>query len=117
MTDKLKEYVLSELRLGAGLLKEKNYDKAFRHFERAHILGQKSPKYHVLSHLWMLKTAFLKRDLKELVGQIIRIPLGFIGSLVGLVPTGDSGGSNVNLFKPMPIPDDLKKIINDSSFK
>lgn len=87
---------------------------AFSHLERAHILGQDSATLHTQVHVEMLKLALFRRDLNEFVGQCFRVPTGFIGSLIKMYPKGNTGGANVNPFASMPIPDDLKKIIEDS---
>ena len=41
-------------------------------------------------------------------GQIVRIVLGTLGSAVGLVPVGNTGGTNVSMFKRMPIAPELQ---------
>lgn len=89
-------------------------DAAFSHLERAHILGQDSASLHTQVHVEMLKLALFRKDLNEVVGQCFRIPTGFIGSLINMYPKGNTGGANVNPFSSMPIPDDLKQIIEDS---
>tara|TARA_Y100001001_G_C7820671_1_gene243326 strand:- start:136 stop:477 length:342 start_codon:yes stop_codon:yes gene_type:complete len=106
---KLKVKFDNEIGDAKSFMKSEQYDKAFRHLERAHILGQKSLKLHTISHWYMLVIAIKTGDIKELVGQLIRLPLGIIGSSVGLVPTGNTGGANVPMFKRMDIPDDLKE--------
>ncbi|GAA4346816.1 hypothetical protein GCM10023150_08550 [Kangiella taiwanensis] len=103
----LAEKFQSELTKGRQLFENKDYNRAFHHFERAHILGQPSYIRHVRSHYWMLRVGLKIIDFREVVGQIIRI-LGSAGSLFGKYPVGNTGGANVSPFKPMPIPDDLK---------
>ena len=36
---------------------------------------------------------------------------GFVGSLLGKVPVGNSGGADVSAFAEMPIPEDLREIL------
>ena len=36
-----------------------------------------------------------------------------VGHLVGRLPVGNTGGSNVSAFKPMAIPPDLERLIED----
>ena len=91
-------------------IKKQNYDQAFMHLERAHIIGQLSVIAHTLSHVYMLKVGILKKDAREIFGQILRLPLGVIGSAVGIVPTGNSGGSNVSPFQKMDIPEDIQQL-------
>lgn len=105
--NKLKTKFLEELSKGRQLFDNKDYDRAFYYFERAHILGQPSYTSHVKSHYWMLRVGLKRVDFREVVGQIIRI-LGSVGSLFGKYPVGNTGGANVSPFKTMPIPDDLK---------
>ena len=61
----------------------------------------------------MLKVAFLSKDMKEILGQLFRLPLGIVGSLVGIVPIGNTGGSNVSAFKRMELPEDIRIMIDD----
>jgi len=46
---------------------------AFHHLERAHILGQRSTRLHVRSHLGMLAVGWQRRDAREVAGQLVRI--------------------------------------------
>jgi hypothetical protein len=43
----------------------------------------------------------------------MRILLGALGSAVGSVPTGNTGGSNVSMFRRMPIDPELARIMRD----
>ena len=36
---------------------------------------------------------------------------GILGSAIGILPTGNTGGSNVSPFKKMNISDDIKKLM------
>lgn len=90
----------------------KKFDEAFSSLEEAHVLGQKYVIPHTLSHLYMLKIAIKRRDFPEILGQLFRIPTGFLGSLVGILPTGNTGGSNISPFKRMEIPEYLKKYLS-----
>ncbi|MEO5938321.1 MAG: DUF3703 domain-containing protein [Sphingomonas sp.] len=84
---------------------------AFRHLERAHILGQSSTVQHVRVHLRMFRLGVRRHDLREVFGQIVRIMGAGIGTCMGLVPQGNTGGANVSGFKSMAIPDDLAGLI------
>lgn len=108
MNDKLKRAISNELKSGKASFENNNFEESFYFFERAHVLGQKDPYYHVLSHVWMLKLALKQKNIKEIAGQLFRIPSGFIGSVIGWVPTGNTGGSKISPFKKMPIPSDLQ---------
>ena len=86
-------------------------DSAFYHLERAHILGQSYIIPHTKSHWWMLKVGFKKHNFREVFGQVTRIIASVLFSKIW-VPMGNTGGSNVNPLKPMPIPEDLKKTLD-----
>lgn len=80
---------------------------AFRHLERAHVLGQRSTVQHVRVHVHMLMWGIHHHDLHEVIGQIVRVIGAAAVTCLGLVPHGNSGGSNVSGFKSMAIADDL----------
>ena len=84
---------------------------AFRHLERAHILGQYCTSDHVRTHVAMLRWGLAQRDVKEVVGQVIRIIAAATKTAFGWIPVGNTGGANVSPIKPMPLPDDLAEII------
>jgi len=65
----------------------------------------------------MLQIGFLRRDWREILGQLFRIPSGYFGSLIGIYPSGNTGGSDVSPFRSMPIPDDLRSIIESEKKK
>ena len=78
-------------------------EKAFSHFERAHILGQSFTFPHARAHWWMLKVGWERRDLTEITGQVVRI-LGALTFSRIWVPVGNTGGAHVAPFTSMPIP-------------
>ena len=90
---------------------------AWRHLERAHVISQPLAGPHVRTHLAMLRFALRTADLREIVGQLFRIVVAAPGSLTGRYPAGNTGGSNVSAFKPMPIPDDLTTIVQATTGK
>ncbi len=85
-------------------------DQAFTHLERAHILGQSFSVAHARTHWWMLKIGWCRRDMVEIIGQMLRIPGALLFSKVW-VPVGNTGGAHISGFKPMPLPDDLRIIL------
>ncbi len=87
-------------------------DAAFRAFERAHVLGQRWVVPHTRSHLGMLRVGWRRRDAREILGQLARIPGGIVGSAIGVIPVGNTGGANVSAFRPMAIPDDLQALLD-----
>ena len=91
-------------------LTNKDFDIAFEHFERAHILSQNDTLLHTSTHWWMCKTALKKKDVVEVFAQSFRIVGALLMSKIW-VPKGNTGRGNVSAFKEMPIPDDLNKIL------
>jgi len=49
------------------------------------------------------------------LGQTVRILLGILGSAVGVVPVGNTGGTDISMFKRMPIEPELQNIIDGVS--
>lgn len=82
---------------------------AWRHLERAHILGQPWAIEHTEVHWLMLKFGFKIKNWHEIAGQIPRLLVGGVKSFVGKIPVGNTGGANVPPLKPMEIPADLKE--------
>ena len=107
MKSKLRNAFENEMRLAREKYEENNYPQCFEHLERAHILGQRNYITHVRNHYWMYKVAVKTTDLREALGQIVRIIMS-VGSLVGVVPIGNTGRARINPIKPMEIPRDLQ---------
>lgn len=111
MQEALRRALQAEFDAARKAVAGRDLDAGFRHLERAHVLGQAFVIPHVKSHLGMLRVGWLRRDLREIVGQLLRVPGGAIGSLLGHVPLGNTGGANVPPFRSMPIPEDLAEIL------
>jgi hypothetical protein len=109
---RIRAYV--QVELNAAQAAEQAHDPltAFRHLERAHVLGQGSTVQHVRVHLRMLTWGLRHRDLREVAGQVMRLIGAATKTWVGLIPQGNTGGANVSAFKAIPIPDDLADIID-----
>lgn len=84
---------------------------AMRHLEVAHVLGQRHVAAHVATHWWMLKIAWRRRSLPQVWGQALRIVLGALGSSVGIVPIGNTGGTDIGMFKRLPIDPALRRLL------
>jgi len=110
LPNKLKEYYLNELNLYQNEYSKGNLQIAWRHLERAHILGQRYPVAHTYVHWKMLQFGFKIKSVKEIIGQITRLIFGGVKSFVGHVPVGNPGGSNVHPLKPFPIEKELLEI-------
>jgi hypothetical protein len=96
------EMAAAEGHIRAGLL-----DHAMRHLQRAHVLGQNFVVPHVRSHWSMFRIALLRRSPADGLGQAVRIILGALGSAVGVVPTGNTGGTDISMFARLPLDPDI----------
>ena len=87
-----------------------NFQNAWRHLERAHIIAQKYPWQHTFVHWKMLQFGMRIKNGQEILGQIPRLIFGGVKSFVGKVPVGNPGGANVPPLKPFPIEEDIREI-------
>ena len=90
-------------------------DGAFAHLERAHVIGQMFVWPHARSHWLMCRVEMQRRRGAAVFGQVMRIILGMIGSAIGIVPVGNTGGTNISMFRRLPIDPELQKIIEGGS--
>jgi Protein of unknown function (DUF3703) len=104
---RIHSYVAAELAVAKSAESSGDPSSAFYHLERAHVLGQRSTVQHVRVHLHMLMWGFRRHNLREVVGQTLRVIGAAAGTWAGLVPHGNTGGANVNAFTAMAIPNDL----------
>lgn len=100
-----------EWRLAMAARDAGDLDGAFHHLERAHVLGQRSTRLHVRSHVGMLGIGWRRRDPREISGQLVRIVAAALFSRLW-VPVGNTGGANVNAMRPMPVPPDLQAVLD-----
>jgi hypothetical protein len=103
----------TEMEQGYARLASLDLDAAFQHFERAHILGQRRTWLHVRAHAAMLKVGWLRSDVREIAAQLSRVVAATLFSRIW-VPDGNTGGANVSALKPMPIPEDIKRILAET---
>lgn len=101
----------AELTQARTLLAQGALATAFAHLERAHVIGQAHVLPHVYSHWLMLTVEVRRRRPLAVLGQVARMLLGGLGSAVGVVPTGNTGGSDISMFKRLPIEPGLQGII------
>ena len=113
----LKELFNKELQLASEKFYNDELQIAWRHLERAHILGQAWPIEHTKTHWKMMQFAFRIKNSKEIFGQIPRLIIGGVKSFVGEIPVGNTGGVNVPPLKSMEIPEDLIVILNQHKNK
>lgn len=108
---RIRPFVDAELLLAAQAEADGRADMAFRHLERAHVLGQASTIQHVRVHYRMLRWGLRQRSPREVFGQLLRMTGAASGTALGLVPEGNTGGANVSAFKPMPVSPELEAIM------
>lgn len=110
MNDPLHEAIDAEILAATEASGRGDYSRAFQHLERAHILSQRFTVRHVRVHWLMLKHGVVMRDRREIFGQGVRIVAAALFSRIW-VPMGNTGGANVSAVRPMPIPDDLRQLL------
>jgi hypothetical protein len=64
----------------------------------------------------MLKYAVVLRSPQEVLGQLARILAAALLSRIW-VPVGNTGRANVSAMRPMPIPDDLQRLLDAGARK
>lgn len=83
---------------------------AFASLEHAHILSQRLPLWHAQSHWLMLRAGWQAGDWREVVGQLPRIVAALLFSRIW-VPVGNSGRARVSAFQPMPLSEEMKRLL------
>jgi len=116
-SDSIRPYVQQELEQSRQCRAAGDIHKEFEHLENAHVIGQASTYYHVYAHWKMLQWGIRNRNIKEVLGQLLRIVGAATTTAIGLVPHGNTGGSNVNPFKRMPIQPRLATIIDQAKYQ
>ncbi len=112
MNTEVRQAFDTEMKVAKELFAKQDLEGSFKHLERAHVLGQLYVIPHVKSHWWMLKVGFYRASGQEILGQAIRIIFGALGSAIGVVPIGNTGGTNISMFARLPIEPDIAKILN-----
>jgi hypothetical protein len=110
----IRPFVDAELQTASVLSAQGQSQRAFVHLERAHVLGQASTAHHVRVHWCMFLWGLQQRSVKECFGQLLRIAGAATKTVFGLVPHGNTGGSNVSPFKPMPLTPELEMRIQQA---
>jgi hypothetical protein len=111
MKPELKQAFEAEMAAAGCLYQQGQLDQAFRHLEVAHVLGQKYVVPHVRSHWLMFRIGMKRRSAREVLGQAVRIFLGALGSAVGIVPVGNTGGTDISMFKRLPIDPGIRGVL------
>lgn len=112
MRQELKQAFESEMVAARRLYEEGRLDLAFKHLELAHVLGQRHVAPHIRSHWLMLKIGIRRRSANEVLGQAVRIFLGAVGSAIGVVPVGNTGGTDISMFKRLPIDSRIARLLD-----
>lgn len=106
----LHEAFEASMAAGEAALQAGEMANAYAAFERAHVLGQPLTGRHLRAHLGFLRWALRQRDLRELFGQLTRIVAALLFTRIWL-PTGNTGGARVSAFRPMPVSDELARLL------
>jgi len=107
----LKDHYKHELESYQTEFAKGNLQVAWRHLERAHILGQPWPREHTHVHWIMLLFGIRIKKISEIIGQVPRLLVGGVKSFVGHIPVGNTGGANVPPLQRMEIPKDLQELL------
>jgi len=110
--DRIRPTVDAELEAARRAERRGDAAAAFGYLERAHVLGQPSTRLHTRVHFLMLRWAIRQRDVGAAVGQIFRIAAAAMKTAFGWLPHGNTGGTNVGAFRPMPVAPDLQRLID-----
>ena len=106
----LRPYFDKELRAYYVALQENKLQQAWRHLEKAHVIGQAYPFQHSYVHWKMLQFGIKIKSLKEVTGQIPRLLIGGVKSFVGNIPVGNTGGANIPPLKSLTIDREIVEI-------
>jgi hypothetical protein len=109
----LKDHYNHELESYRTEFSKGNLQVAWRHLERAHILGQPWPREHTHVHWMMLSFGMRIKNTREIIGQIPRLLVGGVKSFVGHIPVGNTGGTNVPPLQSMEIPKDIREMMKE----
>lgn len=110
MPPTLKPYYQAELGAYRNNVGRGNLPVAWKHLERAHVIGQAYPYEHSYVHWKMLQFGFRIKSTREILGQIPRLLVGGVKSFVGQIPVGNTGGANIPPLKSLPIEKDILEV-------
>ena len=104
---KIRPHVEAELERSERALRGRDAAMAFSALERAHVLGQSVTSLHVRVHWRMFTFGWRQRNPRECAGQVLRLVGAATKTAFGLVPAGNTGGSNVSPFRALPVEPEL----------
>ena len=113
-SNNIRPFVETEFTLAIQARLNDDVIKEFTHLENAHVLGQESTVLHVRAHYLMLCWAIRNVEWKETLGQLFRIAGAATKTAFGLIPHGNTGGSNVSPFRALPLKPEHAAIINSA---
>jgi hypothetical protein len=106
----LKPFYMLEIENYRIAMQKSELSKAWKHLERAHVIGQAYPLEHSVVHSKMLWFGIRIKSAREVIGQLPRLLVGGVKSFVGVIPVGNTGGANVPPLKPMAIEPEIRHI-------
>ena len=110
MPKSLKPFFQKELNDYKAAILHNDLHTAWRHLEKAHVIGQAYPYEHSYVHWKMFLFGIKIKNTKEIIGQIPRLLVGGVKSFVGKIPVGNTGGANVPPLKSLPIEEEIVDI-------
>ena len=110
--DRIRPTVNAELEAARRAEQRGDAEAAFACLERAHVPGQPSTRLHTRVHWLMLRWALRQRDVREIGGQLFRIAAAALKTAFGWLPHGNTGGTRVGAFRPMPVAPELQRLID-----
>jgi len=111
MKPTLRQAYLDELARAREAEHAADLDRSLRHLARAHILSQRFAFAHAATHLRMLRLGLIRRRPREVLGQATRTLAALLFSRIW-VPIGNTGLADVSAFRPMPVPEDLARLLD-----
>ena len=111
MPSNFKQAYIAELDKYKTALIENRKQDAWLYLERAHIIGQYHPVPHTGIHFRMLVFALKNGKTEEIFGQLLRLLVGWFGSLMNRVPIGNTGSANMPILARKAIPEDLLELL------
>lgn len=110
MPKQLLPYFQKEIEAYFSAMQQGCLHTAWRHLEKAHVIGQAYPFQHTFVHWKMLQFGISIKSAKEVAGQIPRLLVGGVKSFVGKIPVGNTGGANIQPLKSLPIDQEIQEI-------
>jgi len=77
----------------------------------AHVLSQPWAVPHTRVHWVMLLKGWREGSRQEVLGQLLRLAAAAPASWTGRYPVGNTGAADVPARQPMPIPDELARLL------